>query len=270
MNNHKESVIRRVLAQMPATKLFLKAGIDLAKRDMFQFKNSFFGAWETIACEAGRTFSNKRKVECNLCGWKGNKFFPHVTTAGIMREEKCPRCHSIPRYRTLMKFLIDDYNLFDKKLKVLEVGPNRSLQKMLLENPNFDYVSVDLKSPQAMYHMDVTDLKFEKNSFDLIFCISVMQYVENDSKGFEELFRVLKPGGDLIFASGIDESKEKSIEFERAAENNYTVRVYGWDVLEKLNAAGFKTEVFKPFEQSNDSDKKKYQLGKHSIFWLKK
>ena len=270
-NQFKESAFRIWLAQQPATKLFIKAILDLVKFDFFQFKISVEGWFKTNVCHFKRFFKNKKNVECNFCGWSGNKFYPHVTTSGVQENEKCPVCHSIPRYRSLMKFLKEDLNLFEKEIKILEVGPNRSLQNILINNSNFDYISVDLKSPQAMYHMDVTNLKFDDSSFDLIFCISVMQYVDDDIKGFEELKRVLKPNGQLIFASGIDETSETTIEYkERTAEHNFTVRTYGWDVTEKIESAGFKIKLFNPYEKSSKEERIKYGLGIHTIFLLEK
>ena len=270
-NQFQESKFRTWLAQQPATKLFIKAILDLLKFDFFQFKISVKGWIKTILCHLKRLIKNNKTVECNFCGWQGNKFYPHVTTAGVMENEKCPVCHSIPRYRSLMKFLKEDLELFNKKLKILEVGPNRSLQNILINNPNFDYVSVDLKAPQAMYHMDVTDLKFDNNMFDVIFCISVMQYVENDVKGFEEMKRVLKPNGKLIFASGIDETSETTVEYkERTAQHNFTVRTYGWDIKEKIENIGFKITLYNPFNQSTEVERKKLGLGIHTIFLLEK
>ena len=270
-NQFQESKFRTWLAQQPATKLLIKSFMDLVKFDFFQFRISLEGWFKTTICHIKRLLKNNKTVECNFCGWQGNKFYPHVTTAGVKENEKCPICHSIPRYRTLMKFLKEDIPFFNKKLKVLEVGPNRSLQNILIENPNFDYVSIDLKSPQAMYHMDVTDLKFEDETFDLIFCISVMQYVDNDIKGFAELKRVLKPEGKLIFASGIDETKQETVEYpERIPEHNFTTRTYGWDIKKKFEAVGFKLKLFNPFNDSSEVERKKYGHGIHTIFLLEK
>ncbi|MEE9430938.1 MAG: class I SAM-dependent methyltransferase [Melioribacteraceae bacterium] len=271
MRQFQESKFRTWLAQKPATKLFIKSFIDLSKFEFFQFKLSASGWIETVKCHIYRYTNNKELVECNFCNWKGNQFYPHVTTAVVKLKEKCPICHSIPRYRTLMKFLIDDINLFSKKLKILEVGPNRSLQNILLDNSNFDYLSVDLKSPHAMLHMDVTDLKLDDEDYDFLLCIGVMHYVDDDLKGFREMYRVLKPNGQLIFASGIDEKSQTTVEYKkRIAANNFTIRTYGWDVKEKIETSGFKIKLFNPYEDATKKERTKYGLGAHSIFLLEK
>ncbi len=271
MRKFQESKFRTWLAQQPATKLFIKSIIDLIKLDFFQFKTSISSWYETTRCHIDLLIKNKETVECNFCNWKGNRFYPHATTAGIRLEEKCPVCHSIPRYRTLMKFLIEDIDLFNQKLKILEVGPNRSLQDILLNNKNFDYLSVDLKAPHAMKHMDVTDLKLEDSSFDFLLCIGVMHYVEDDLKGFQEMYRVLKPGGKLIFASGINENSDTTTNYtSRTKEHNFTIRTYGWDVVRTIEKAGFMIDIFKPYKNASKTDRQKFGLGTHSIFLLKK
>lgn len=266
-----ESFLRRKLAQIPALKLFIKIFLDLLKCDFYQSKNSFNGCFATLKCEIQRLIKNQKSVKCNICYWQGNKFFPHVNSARVTLEQKCPQCHSIPRYRTLMKFLSDDIDFFNNKLSVLEIGPNRCLQNRLLKHSNFDYISIDLKSSQAMMHMNVTDLKFEDNRFDLIFCISVMQYVDDDVKGFGELYRVLKHGGRLIFASGIDEKSNKTIEYsKRLVKNCFTTRLYGRDVVKKMENEGFKVKEYRPYNSCSEFDKKRFGLSNTTIFLLEK
>jgi ubiquinone/menaquinone biosynthesis C-methylase UbiE len=119
--------------------------------------------------------------------------------------------------------------------------------------------------------MDVTDLRFEENLFDVIFCISVMHYVDDDIKGFKELYRVLKPNGQLFFASGIDENLQTTVEYKkRIAANNFTIRTYGWDIKEKIELVGFSIKLFSPFKKATKEEKTKFGLGTHTIFLLEK
>jgi SAM-dependent methyltransferase len=47
---------------------------------------------------------------------------------------------------------------------------------------------------------EITALPFEDESFDLVTAFDVIEHVENDQQVFNELTRVLKPGGRLIFS----------------------------------------------------------------------
>ncbi len=60
---------------------------------------------------------------------------------------------------------------------------------------NLDYISADLNSPMAMVKMDITNILYEDNSFDVILCSHVLEHAVDDRKAMRELFRVLKPGG---------------------------------------------------------------------------
>ena len=46
--------------------------------------------------------------------------------------------------------------------------------------------------------MDITNLSFPNNSFDLVTAFDVFEHLEDDQKGLEEAFRVLKKGGFLL------------------------------------------------------------------------
>lgn len=48
---------------------------------------------------------------------------------------------------------------------------------------------------------DAQQLPFADNSFDLVLCQYGLMFLPDKQKGFEEAFRVLKPGGQFIFAT---------------------------------------------------------------------
>ncbi|MFA6400831.1 MAG: methyltransferase domain-containing protein [Salinivirgaceae bacterium] len=50
-------------------------------------------------------------------------------------------------------------------------------------------------------HSNIDEIKFEDNSFDRVFCLSVLEHIEKPEiwkKGLTEMARILKPGGRLI------------------------------------------------------------------------
>ena len=64
---------------------------------------------------------------------------------------------------------------------------------------NHEYVTADLYSPIVDVRANITELPFEDNSFDMIFCNHVLEHIPDDSKAMRELFRVLKKGGMEFF-----------------------------------------------------------------------
>jgi ubiquinone/menaquinone biosynthesis C-methylase UbiE len=42
------------------------------------------------------------------------------------------------------------------------------------------------------------DIPLEDNSFDMVFCLFSFRDFQDKKKGLEEIYRVLKPGGQLV------------------------------------------------------------------------
>lgn len=51
---------------------------------------------------------------------------------------------------------------------------------------------------------DAQSLPFEPNSFDIVFCQYGMMFLPDKQKGFDEAYRVLKPGGKYVFSTWDD------------------------------------------------------------------
>jgi len=152
------------------------------------------------------------------------------------------------RHRLLWLFLKNRTNLFHDKLKVLHVSPEYFFQKTFKSMSNLDYISADLNSPYAMIRMDVTNILYEGNYFDVILCSHVLEHVIDDKKAMMEFFRVLKPGGWAILQVPVFTDREHTFEDpqiktpeerEIAFGQKDHVRIYGLDYRKRLEEAGF-------------------------------
>lgn len=188
---------------------------------------------------------------CPCCNGHFRKFLP----AGVKPRPNalCPRCGSLERHRLLWLYLRDRTNLFSNNIiKVLHFAPEHILQDLLSSLPNLDYISADLDSHLAMVKMDITNILYEDNSFDVILCSHVLEHVIDDQKAMKELFRVLKHGGWAILQSPIDIKRNKTFEDpgivlpedrERVFGQCDHVRIYGLDYKDRLEKAGFTVKV---------------------------
>lgn len=60
----------------------------------------------------------------------------------------------------------------------------------------------------GILNQDVQNLTFENSSLDLITSNQVFEHVPNDLKGYQECYRVLRPGGALIFSVPLSHSHQ--------------------------------------------------------------
>jgi demethylmenaquinone methyltransferase/2-methoxy-6-polyprenyl-1,4-benzoquinol methylase len=54
------------------------------------------------------------------------------------------------------------------------------------------------ESPAAYVQALAEDIPLEDNSFDMVFCLFSFRDFQDKKKGLEEIYRVLKPGGQLV------------------------------------------------------------------------
>ncbi len=164
----------------------------------------------------------------------------------------CPGCTSVERHRLLALYLENRTNIFQRQLRILHFAPEYMFQKRLSVLPNLDYISADLRSQYAQFKIDITDIPYSNDSFDVILCCHVLEHVDDDKKAMLELFRVLKPGGWAILQVPLDPSLDKTYEDpnivspeDRArhfGQSNH-LRLYGRDYKDRLKEAGFTVKV---------------------------
>lgn len=143
-----------------------------------------------------------------------------------------------PVRRTEYPWAISQANL-DRPMKILDIGSGVSLLPIYLATKGHEVLSIDNDdilmnrvSPllakwcdtKVRYgEGDVTKLKFEDNTFDRVFCISVLEHLEEekvngkyvnyrkrnlDILAIKEMLRVLKPNGLLIMTFDWSENPE--------------------------------------------------------------
>jgi ubiquinone/menaquinone biosynthesis C-methylase UbiE len=116
--------------------------------------------------------------------------------------------------------------------------------------PNIEYITADLESPLAKVKMDLHNIPFEDNAFDVIFCNHVMEHVEDDLRCCQEINRVMKPEGWAIIQSPVytmertleDSTIKDPKERERLFGQRDHVRKYGLDYAERLRRSGLQVE----------------------------
>ena len=200
-----------------------------------------------VALKVLSILNSGNNVECNVCNKTYKKFLPYGRM--VSRENAlCPNCLSLERHRLMQFYLKEKTNFYTADLKVLHVAPEHCFIKRFSALINIKYVTADIESPLAMVKMDIHQIPFEANSYDVAFCNHVMEHVADDIKAMSELYRILKPGGWAIIQSPLwpnlattfeDNSITDPIEREKVFGQNDHVRNYGTDYGRRLEKAGF-------------------------------
>jgi len=153
----------------------------------------------------------------------------------------------------------------NKKLKILEISGGRPRCKILEQK--FDYLDTEYipekvdENIDSCKYVNVQNLPFASNSFDIVIAADVFEHVRLDNKGYREIFRVLKRSGKFFLSLPIPiESPAKITTIRVKPEGEKDVyllppvyhgghtlvyRDYGMDLLEKLKKFGFSVDYKK-------------------------
>lgn len=216
------------------------------------------------------------KVECTVCGKHYRKFLPY----GYVHPREnalCPNCLSLERHRLIQLYLKERTDFYSAKPYMLHVAPEYCFIKRLEKQLGERYITADLESPLAKVKMDVLDIPFPDNTFDVVFCNHTLEHVEDDIKAMQELHRVLKPTGWGILQSPINYSRETTYEDssitdpkERAAHfgQHDHLREYGCDYAQRLRKSGFLVEKNRFVETLSAEDQKRYALPLDEVLYV--
>jgi SAM-dependent methyltransferase len=195
------------------------------------------------------------KVLCPICNSRFNKFAPF----GLVKRKnaRCHTCGSLERHRLLWKYLNEKTNLFNNnaKIRLLHFAPEKYFYDIFSKNQYIDYFPCDLTPERYVYNgnvkitkVDITNIPFEENYFDVVLCSHVLEHIPDDRKAMSELYRVMIKGTWGIFQVPIDYNRKTTYEDftitspkdrEKAYGQNDHVRWYGQDFKDRLRSVGF-------------------------------
>jgi SAM-dependent methyltransferase len=219
------------------------------------------------------------KYVCPCCGWKLRAFTHGGTSLRVRPLGYCPRCNSKARHRRWWLFLQQKTNLFIDHIHLFHASPNYCLSRRFSTLPNIDYVGVDHNNHRNIcikMYLPATPILSE--TFDAIICMHVLEHIQEDRKAIHELYRILKPGGWAGISVPIrldqktyeDPTITSPKERERAFGETVHVRYYGYDLVDRLEEAGFRVKM-DPGKEVDQLSRQKYGLrDDENIFYCTK
>ena len=189
---------------------------------------------------------------CPVCKISSKRF----AEFGIVprKDAICKYCGAIERDRLLWLYFNEKTDLFNKQpKKMLHVAPEPAFEDLLRKHLGAGYLTADLYSPRVMVKMDITDIQYPNETFDVIYCSHVLEHVPDDKRALREFYRVLKSNGWAILLVPI--TTDRTLEDMSITDPSDRLRIfgqedhvrrYGPDYMERLKEAGFKVEVTTP------------------------
>jgi len=189
---------------------------------------------------------------CPVCGRTSSQFLAQVWHETYRVEPhydcRCPYCHSFERHRMVYLYLKQKTDLFSASntRKLLHIAPEPCLKELFKKNLGASYLTADWNDPRVDIKMDICNIQFPDETFDIIMCSHVLEHVSDDQKAMREFSRVLKKDGWAILLVPID--AEKTFEDPAITDpviRNQTfgmdhVRRYGPDFADRLRQNNFK------------------------------
>lgn len=215
------------------------------------------------------------QYECPVCKKGYNKMLPYGRIVS-RPNALCPNCLSLERHRLIWLYLSEQTDFFTAPLKMLHVAPEACFIDRFEALPNLDYITADIESPLAKVKMDVHDIPFDENTFDVVFCNHVLEHVTNDIQVLKEFHRVLKPGGWAILQSPIDLAldttyEDASITTPEEREKHFGqddhLRMFGKDYGERLKQGGFEVTPH-AVTDLNPGLSRKYALDQTEVLYV--
>ena len=169
---------------------------------------------------------------------------------------QCPNCSSLERHRALW-ILMQQLNWYRKGMRILHFAPEQNFWHIFTSLKDIDYWPVDLDPARyggrVRKQVDITEIPFDDDNFDLIMCTHVLEHIPDDAKAMRELHRVLKPKTGIAllnvpmfnipatFENPEYNTPELRLKYFGQADH---VRKYGLDYPQRLANAGFNVQMF--------------------------
>jgi SAM-dependent methyltransferase len=228
---------------------------------------------------------------CCVCDSKIGSFFSYrggkraplmvalETVGSDTKNFGCPRCGCHDRERHLLLYL-QALGVSDRfrGATILHFAPERRLSEIIEACAPGRYVKGDLyPASEGVETIDMLAIDYPSETFDIVIANHVLEHVDDDALALSELRRVLKAGGHAILQTpfsdklqrtfsdpGIDDAATR---YQAYGQEDH-VRLYGRDIFEKIESAGFKSCVATHEETLPDVDPLTFGVNAKEPFFL--
>jgi SAM-dependent methyltransferase len=226
----------------------------LAEMHAFTGKELFYYYGECDVCNSPQPFIVDYQFAEEMNGKKAPNWRERLV---------CPNCGCNSRERFMIRRLFEEYRPGMQVLLYEQVS--NFMHKIQREIPSvrgFEYPGAHYRGEnpnQGIWCEDICNLSFGDEEFDILEANDTFVSVYNYERAFSEAYRILKPGGKLLFTVPFDGNSAATVRRVRVTEDGleYTepawfrgnavpgekplpvYEVFGWDLLDTLKKCGF-------------------------------
>jgi SAM-dependent methyltransferase len=222
-------------------------------------------------------FYRGKSVVCPICSCSYRKFLPYGRF-NPRENALCPSCLSLERHRLIWLYLKEKTTFFSEKKEILHIAPEACFIERFEKLHQEHYITADIESPLAKVKMDIHQIPFPDNKFDVVLCNHVLEHVRDDREALREIHRVLKPGGFAILQVPFfyplpavtieDPTITDPREREKIFGQDDHVRKYGEDYAKRIAHIGFQVTE-DTFIETFDADQiKKFGLSTGELLYI--
>lgn len=153
----------------------------------------------------------------------------YILPDSIREKLEAPHRYNI---RKEIDIVLDRFG--DKKLSILDVGAGDCFAKEFFAGHK--YTAMDITRGECIDIIgDVQNMPFDNNTFDLVLCSEVLEYILSTQKALNDIYRVLKERGVLLMSTPFMVGSDEDI-----------YRFTPSDLKKILKDTGFKVQKIKP------------------------
>jgi hypothetical protein len=227
----------------------------------------------------------RTKAHCCICGSTGTLLFgmPDIELCrhfgiDVLRETLlCKSCGSTNSQRTLAHALIsvlqrqfacegaalDGLTCRAGKVEIWDtdafgpIGARVGSVANVTRSKYLPQLPFGVETEPGVYNIDLQQVSFPSNRFDVILTSDVMEHVRDDRRAHAEIFRCLRPGGVYLFTVPYAEDRARTLRLVDTSSTEdvflepphyhgdpisgkiLAYRIYGRDLIERLAEGGF-------------------------------
>ncbi len=214
---------------------------------------------------------NKRirepQVECPCCGWTGYDFYTMDATKFWLPSVICPNCGGCERHRLLHLYMTrHDPELFSRKGAALHFAPEGPVRNLIKRNPALQYFATDFSRDLLLHYdsmrfrCDIQNLPIKDASFEVVFCLHVLEHVRDDLQAVAELERILAPTGVAYIMVPFDMNLDETVEWEEPDPDIYD-HIWAYALPDfKYRLGRFAYEEIKPASILSPDEIRRYRI----------